>query len=63
MTATVKAVTVKAAAVTRTKAPSVATMTRWMSTGRAKATDGCWTDPDGACSHGKPSWILTLGYI
>jgi hypothetical protein len=23
----------------------------------------CWTEPDGTCSHGHPSWLLKLGLI
>ena len=46
-----------------TKAPSVKTMERWMLNGIAKATDGCKVEPDGVCSHGKPSWIIKLGLI
>jgi hypothetical protein len=46
-----------------TKVPSVATLTRWMSNGGCKATDGCWTDTDGHCEHGFPSWLLSLGWI
>jgi hypothetical protein len=45
------------------KAPSIATMMRWMSTGIAKATDGCKVEPDGVCPHGKYSWLIVLGYI
>jgi hypothetical protein len=46
------------------KAPTVATMYRWMDAGVAKATDGCKTDLDGYCLlHGKPSWLLALGVI
>ena len=45
------------------KPPSIATMTRWMNTGIAKATDGCKVEPDGYCPHGKPSWLIKLGYI
>lgn len=45
------------------KAPSIATMERWMSNGVAKATDGCRVEPDGVCEHGKESWILVLGFI
>jgi hypothetical protein len=45
------------------KQPSIATMTRWLSSGVAKATDGCRVEPDGTCQHGKPSWLLFLGYI
>ena len=46
-----------------TKEPSVKTMARWSELGKAKATDGCWTDEDGTCPHGHPSWIVKLGYI
>ena len=45
------------------KIPSLATMEKWMSNGVAKATDGCRVEPDGTCSHGKPSWLLQLGLI
>ena len=45
------------------KAPSVATMERWMNDGVAKATDGCPVEPDSYCEHGHTSWILRLGYI
>ena len=45
------------------KAPTVKTMTRWMLDGIAKATDGCKVEPDGTCPHGKPSWLIVLGYI
>jgi hypothetical protein len=43
--------------------PSIATMERWVMDGVAKATDGCRVEPDGHCQHGKPSWLLELGYI
>jgi len=46
-----------------TKAPSVATMERWMSTGKAKTPCGCTVEPDGRCTHGRDSWILILGLI
>lgn len=45
------------------KPPSLATMERWVSNGVAKATDGCRVEPDGHCQHGKPSWLIKLGYI
>ena len=45
------------------KAPSVATMERWMSDGVARATDGCRVEPDGSCPHGCESWLLALGLI
>lgn len=43
--------------------PTLRTLERWMSGGRAKATDGCTVEPDGHCEHGKPSWLLALGMI
>ena len=45
------------------KEPSIATLERWSFNGIAKATDGCKVEPDGTCPHGKPSWLLYLGYI
>lgn len=47
----------------KTKAPSVATMERWLNDGIARATDGCKVEPDGYCQHGKPSWLIRLGLI
>lgn len=46
----------------KTREPSLKTMERWMSDGVAKAADGCRVEPDGHCPHGKPSWILKLGF-
>ena len=43
--------------------PSLAQLERWADNGVAKATDGCRVEPDGHCEHGKPSWLLKLGYI
>lgn len=48
---------------TTPKRPSIATMERWMSSGVAKATDGCTVEPDGHCEHGKPSWLIVEGVI
>lgn len=48
---------------TKPKSPSVATMTKWMNNGIAKATDGCRVEPDGTCAHGKRSWLLEMGVI
>ena len=45
------------------KAPSIKTMERWVNDGGAKATDGCWVEPDGTCEHGHQSWVLRLGFI
>jgi len=46
-----------------TKHPSLATMTKWMDSGIARATDGCKVEPDGECPHGHLSWLRVLGYI
>ena len=43
------------------KDPSHKTMMKWIEEGRAKATDGCWVEPDGRCEHGHASWLLELG--
>jgi len=53
----------KKAPAKRKRAPSVATLERWQERGGCYATDGCWVEPDGRCEHGKPSWLLRLGYI
>ncbi len=45
------------------KPPSIKTMTKWMMSGVAKATDGCKVEPDGTCEHGKPSWLLKFGLV
>ena len=46
------------------KAPSIATMERWVSDGVARATDGCGgIETDGRCEHNHQSWIMRLGYI
>ena len=45
------------------KPPSEAKMERWHGDGYCLTTDGCKTEPDGHCEHGKPSWMLALGYI
>jgi len=59
----VKSHALKAEAPKATKAPSIATMARWMSDGIARATDGCEVEPDGMCEHGKPSWLIVEGII
>jgi hypothetical protein len=45
------------------RAPSIATMERWMDDGVARATDGCRVEPDGTCPHGAQSWLIVLGLI
>lgn len=55
--------TKKAPAPKKRRVPSLSTMERWVLNGMAKATDGCRVEPDGTCSHGKPSWLLELGMI
>lgn len=45
------------------KPPSIATINKWMENGIARAIDNCKVEPDGTCPHGKPSWILAMGYI
>jgi hypothetical protein len=44
--------------------PDWATLEEWLwEDGGCEASDGCWTDPDGTCPHGHPSWLLKLGLI
>ncbi len=45
------------------KVPSIKTLEKWSNDGVAKATDGCRVEPDGTCPHGKPSWLIKLGFI
>ena len=46
------------------EAPDMATLEAWLfEDGIGEATDGCPCDPDGACPHGHPSWLLRLGLI
>jgi len=45
------------------RVPSMATLERWLNDCGCKAIDGCWTEPDGHCDHGLPSWLLALGYV
>ncbi|MGW4720609.1 hypothetical protein [Nocardia sp. NPDC004260] len=47
----------------REKKPSLGQLKQWVSNGIAEATDGCQVEPDGTCEHGRPSWLLELGYI
>lgn len=44
--------------------PDLETLEEWMNEeSGCAATGGCWTEPDGICVHGHPSWLLALGYI
>lgn len=45
------------------RAPTLATMEKWMDRGIAKATDGCKVEPDGVCPHGHQSWMMRMGMI
>ena len=46
-----------------TKKPSIKKLEVWSEEGGCPATDGCWVEMDGTCSHGHPSWMLRLGLI
>lgn len=43
--------------------PDLETLEAWEAQGGCEATDGCWVEPDGVCSHGRPSWLIKLGLI
>ena len=44
--------------------PDLETIARWSQAGEMEATDGCGPiEDDGYCEHGRPSWMLTLGFI
>lgn len=45
------------------KAPTLATMQRWLANGIAYTPDGCKVEPDGTCPHGERSWFLIRGVI
>ena len=45
------------------RAPSVATMEKWMDSGIARTVTGDKTEPDGYGPDGAPSWLLALGMI
>jgi hypothetical protein len=47
----------------RREPPDIDTLIRWESDGGCEATDGCWVESDGVCSHGHRSWLLELGLI
>jgi len=43
--------------------PSNECLEEWMSDGGCEALDGCWTEPDGECEHGSPSWLMAMNLI
>jgi hypothetical protein len=44
--------------------PTIEDLWDWVDEyGTCTATDGCWTEPDGTCEHGHPSWLVVLGQI
>ena len=43
--------------------PCEAKLMEWANDGGCEAVDGCWTEPDGTCEHGLPSWMLALNLI
>ena len=47
------------------KPPNVETLIEWEAEGGCEAacSHHCWTEPDGVCAHGNPSWLLKLGLI
>lgn len=45
------------------KPPCTATLEEWHNDGGCEAIDGCWVEPDGTCQHGKPSWLMAMGWI
>lgn len=47
----------------KTRRPTLEELERMEERGVARATDGCQVEPDGHCPHGKPSWLIVLGFI
>jgi len=43
--------------------PCMKTMEHWVSDCVARTPCGCRVEPDGYCEHGRPSWLLVLGYV
>ena len=48
---------------TEPEPPDIETLMEWEAQGGCEATDGCWVEPDGTCTHGRRSWLLELGLI
>ena len=55
----------EAAADPELESPDVETLIAWEAEGGCEAAcpEHCWTEPDGYCPHGHPSWLLKLGLI
>lgn len=45
------------------KMPDLEQLEEWESEGVCETPDGCFTEPDGTCSHGLPSWLIIAGVI
>ena len=43
--------------------PSIGTLQYWESEGGCETPCECWTEMDGHCPHGNPSWALLMGLI
>lgn len=45
--------------------PNLETLMQWDAEGGCESAcpHHCWTEPDGTCPHGNPSWLLKLGLI
>jgi hypothetical protein len=43
--------------------PPIDKLEAWSMDGGCEATDGCWVEADGYCEHGKPSWLIHLGFL
>lgn len=45
------------------KPPAVDVLEDWNNDGGCEALDGCWVEPDGTCEHGRPSWLMAMGWV
>ncbi len=45
------------------KPPGESRLEEWANDGVCEALDGCRVEPDGTCQHGKPSWLMALGFV
>jgi len=48
-----------------TEKPSFEQLKDWVLDGicEARCEENCIVEPDGHCPHGKPSWLLVMGYL